>query len=124
VGPLPFVNLGGVSQFFNPVGQPVQNWNGIPIMPQATAGQEFKTGQVYSFKATANISQAVSFYEAQMPPLGFSTLTGPATGTAGTGSNAIHNSVLEFMKGTKLVLLYIASFDSDPTHVSVVISTQ
>ena len=27
--------------FFDPQGTPVQEWKGIPIMPQATAGQEF-----------------------------------------------------------------------------------
>ncbi len=123
--PMPFTNLMGVSQYFNPVGQPVATWNGIPIMPQATAGQEFILGQVYSFKAAATIAQGVSFYQAKIPALGFSLNgSGPGTGSAGTGSNAQHNSSFEFYKGTQILLIYINSYDSDPNTIFVVISTQ
>lgn len=124
-GSLPFSNLANIAQHFNPVGQPVQDWNGIPIMPAAIAGQEYQGGQVYSFKASATIAQAVSFYEAKLPALGYqSFMAGPATGSAGTGSYAIHDSVLYYLNGSKMLLLYIASYDSDLSHVSVVMSTQ
>jgi hypothetical protein len=122
--PLPFANLSGISQYYNPVGQPVSTWNGIPIMPQATAGQEFKPGAVYSFKATAVISQAVSFYQGKMSPLGYSINGGPGTGSAGTGSNALHNSFLYYFKGSQIILIYILSYDNDSGHIIVVISTQ
>ena len=123
--PVPFSNLMNVSQYFNPVGQPVQDWNGVPIMPQATAGQEFKPGAVYSFKATATIEQAASFYQEKMPALGYTSfMAGPATGSSGTGGNAMHNSFLYFTKSSQILLLYIASYDTDSGHVSVVISTQ
>jgi hypothetical protein len=122
--PLPFANLSGISQYYNPVGQPVQTWNGIPIMPQATAGQEFKPGAVYSFKATAVISQAVSFYQGKMPALGYAINGGPGTGSAGTGSNALHNSFLYYFKGSQIILMYILSYDNNPGHIIVVISTQ
>ena len=123
--PAPFANLSNVSQYFNPVGQPVPSWNGIPIMPEAIAGQEFKPGQLYSFKAAATIAQAVDFYQAKLPALGYTSfMPGPATGSAGTGANAIHNSFLYMLKGSQMLLIYIASYDSDPSHVSVVISTQ
>jgi len=122
--PIPFANLSGVSQYENPVGQPVSAWNGIPIMPQATAGQEFKPGEVYSFKATAIISQAVSFYQGKMPALGYAINAGPGSGSAGTGSNALHNSFLYYFKGSQIILMYILSYDNDPGHITVVISTQ
>ena len=123
--PMPFMNLNGVSQYFNPAGQPAQTWNDIPIMPEATAGQEFKTGAVYSFKATASIAQAVSFYSAKIPQMGFSSfMAGPGTGSAGTGSNAMHNSFLYYIKGSQVLLFYITSFDTNPGQVIVVISTQ
>jgi hypothetical protein len=123
--PMPFTNMMGVSQYFNPVGQPVAAWNGIPIMPQATAGQEFIPGQVYGFKASSTIAQAVSFYEAKIPALGF-TLNGagPGSGSSGTGSNKQHNGSFEFYKGTQILLIYIDSYDSDPNTIFVVISTQ
>lgn len=121
----PFANLSGISQYFNPTGQPASAWNGIPIMPAATAGQEWAAQQVYSFKAPGKIADAVSFYQAKMPPLGYTSfMPGPATGSAGTGNDAIHNSVLMFTKGSQFLLIYIASYDSDPSHFSVVISVQ
>ncbi len=123
--PVPFTNLNDVSQYFNPVGEPAASWNGIPIMPQAIAGQEFIAGQVYSFKAAATISQAVDFYQSKLPALGYTSfMPGAATGSAGTGANAIHNSFLYMLKGSQTLLIYIASYDSDPSHVSVVLSTQ
>lgn len=122
--PAPFTNLMGIGQFFNPVGQPAQAWNGVPIMPEATAGQEFKPGAVYGFKATAAIAQGVSFYKSKMPPLGFSLYTDTITGSTGSGSNAMHNSVLYFLKGSQILLIYIASYDTDTGHISVVLSTQ
>ena len=122
--PPPFMNLMGISKYFNPVGQPVQTWNGNTIMPQATAGQEFIPGAVYSFKATAAISQGVSFYKAKISALGFSLNGEPMTGSAGTGGNALHNSVLNCYKGSQILLIYIASYDNDTGHIFVVISTQ
>lgn len=123
--PLAFLNMMSVSQYFNPVGQPVQTWQDIPIMPQATAGQEFKTGMVYSFKATATISEGVNFYMPKMSALGFTlNAGGAATGSAGTGSNAMHNSALNYYKGSQVLLIYITSFDSNLNQIIVVISTQ
>ena len=122
--PIPFVNLMGVSQYFNPVGQPAQAWNGIPIMPQATAGQEFKPGAVYSFKAAATIAQGVSFYKGKLASLGYSLNGEPGSGSSGTGANAIHNSFLDGFKGSQILLIYIASYDSDPGTIIVVFSTQ
>ncbi len=55
---------------FNPQGTPVTEWNGIPIMSQATAGQEFDANN-YSFKATATATEAQEFYNAQLTSLGW-----------------------------------------------------
>ena len=61
------------SSYFNPQGTPVSVWNEIPVMPQATAGQEFTDTTTYSFKATATIEEARQFYDTQLPPLGWTT---------------------------------------------------
>ena len=122
--PLPFANMEQISQYFEPFGQPASDWNGIPIMPEATAGQEFKPGQVYSFKATATIEQCVSFYESKLPAAGYTSYIpgGTASGTNGSGSNAMHSSLLYMIKGTQVLLINIASYDSDPGHSIVVMS--
>ncbi len=56
--------------FFNPQGTPITEWNGIPVMPQATTGQEFDSS-TYSFKATATATEAQEFYNAQLTSLGW-----------------------------------------------------
>jgi hypothetical protein len=55
----------------NPQGTPVQEWNGIPIMPQATAGQEFTENNTYSFKAPVTTTEVQDFYTQQLTPLGW-----------------------------------------------------
>jgi len=59
--------------FFNPEGTPVLEWKGIPVMPQATAGEEFTDSNTYSFKVDATIKEAQDFYNAELPKLGWST---------------------------------------------------
>jgi hypothetical protein len=108
--------LMNVAQYFNPVGTPVQNWHNIPIMSQATAGQEFKTN-VYSYKATATLAQASQFYESKAASLGLMNL--PGTGYSGTGTNASHN--VDFT--SRNVSIVLTSFDNDTGHVIVVLST-
>jgi hypothetical protein len=66
--PSMFMNLQNVQQYLNPSGAPVKVWHDIPIMPQATAGQDFNNG-VYSYKATAILKQASAFYS-QFTPSG------------------------------------------------------
>lgn len=57
---------------FNPQGEPVAEWNGIPIMSQATTGQEFADTNTYSFKADATVKTATDFYNEEMVKLGWS----------------------------------------------------
>lgn len=121
--PAPFMNLqGGAAQYLNPVGQPARTWKGLPIMPEATAGQEYQSGAVYSFKASATIDRAASFYSSKLPGLGFTAYNAPTTGSNGTGGYAMHESMLYYYKGAQIILIYIASYDNDPAHVFVVIS--
>ena len=54
----------------DPQGTPLQEWNGIPIMSQATAGEE--SGGAYTFKVTATAQEIQAFYDQQLPTLGWS----------------------------------------------------
>jgi hypothetical protein len=62
-----------VGNYFDPQGTPVAEWNGIPIMSQATAGQEHDPAN-YSFKFTGTAQEAKDFYDGALPGLGWSTL--------------------------------------------------
>lgn len=55
---------------FNPQGTPVTEWNGIPIMPQATAGQEIDA-TTYSFRVGGTAQEAQNFYDTQLATLGW-----------------------------------------------------
>ena len=55
----------------NPQGTPVQEWNGIPIMPQAIAGQEFTENNTYSFKAPVTTTEVQDFYTQQLAIAGW-----------------------------------------------------
>ena len=57
---------------FDPQGTPVQEWRGIPIMPQATAGQEFSENNSYSFKFTGTTKEVQDFYNEKLTALGWS----------------------------------------------------
>jgi hypothetical protein len=62
-----------VGDYFNPQGTPVAEWNGIPIMPQATAGQEHDQAN-YSFKFTGTVQEAQDFYNSSLETLGWSNM--------------------------------------------------
>lgn len=73
------------AQYLNPTGTPVSQWNSIPIMSQAKAGQEFNKN-TYSFKASGITATDVqTFYTDQLKTLGwsstFSALGGSQSGT-------------------------------------------
>ena len=59
--------------YFNPEGTPVSIWNDIPIMPQATAGEEFTDSETYSFKVNATVEEARNFYDTLLPTLGWTS---------------------------------------------------
>jgi hypothetical protein len=61
-----------MGDLFNPQGQPLSSWNGIPVMPEALAGEELDT--IYSYRVPAPAADVRAFYDAQLPPLGWSTL--------------------------------------------------
>lgn len=65
--------VAGVANYFDPQGTPVAEWNGIPIMSQATAGQEFDASN-YSFKFTGTVKEAVDFYTPALSGAGWSPI--------------------------------------------------
>ena len=60
-------------KLFNPEGTPVSEWNGIPVMPQATAGEEFKDSRTYSYKVNATVKEAQEYYNTELTKLGWSS---------------------------------------------------
>jgi len=89
--------------YFNPQGTPVSEWNGIPIMSQATAGQEFNT-TTYSFKASVTVKEVQDFYNAQMTDLGWKQpFSMPAEG---------EGALMMFQKESSVLAITITSVDN------------
>jgi hypothetical protein len=93
-------DIGG---FMNPQGTPVSEWNGIPIMPQATVGQEFSS-KSYSFKVNVTVAEAQAFYNDQLKSLGW---TQPFSMPGGTDI-----SVMLFRKDSSALTVTIITVEN------------
>jgi len=58
--------------YFNPQGAPLSEWNEVPIMAQATAGQEFNES-TYSFKVSATAQEVQDYYNSELVNRGWSS---------------------------------------------------
>jgi len=102
-----------VGNYFDPQGTPVAEWNGIPIMPQATAGQEHDSAN-YSFRFTGTVQEASDFYTNGLGPAGWSpmiTMPGDENGAIlvfQKDSGILTVTVSNMNDGTVVVLLTVA----------------
>ncbi len=73
-GSTPFIPDGTSipSGLFDPQGVPAATWKGIPVMPEALAGEEVQG--LYSFRVEASLKEIHDFYAAALPSLGWSSL--------------------------------------------------
>ena len=88
---------------FNPQGTPVQVWRDIPIMPQATSGQEFDGGN-YSFKVNASSQEAQDYYNAELPKLGWEAVSSPSQGDT---------AVMIFSKGSNILTINVTASETE-----------
>ena len=105
-------SLPDFGNMFDPKGEPVAEWKGIPIMPQATAGQESDANN-YSFKFTGTVKEASDYYNAELVKLGWTTMfsmPGDANGgiLAFQKDNSILTITIVFTDGTTVVVLTMA----------------
>jgi hypothetical protein len=97
--------LPDVSKYLNPQGSPVSEWNGIPIMTQATAGEEFSKN-TYSYRVSGvQESDVQSFYTDKMKALGWSSPFSAQGGSAG--------GLMLFTKDTSVLSITITKADQD-----------
>lgn len=87
----------------NPQGTPAQEWKGIPIMPQATAGQEFTANNTYSFKAPVTTKEVQDFYNEKLTALGWTQPFSLPVGAEG--------GIMTFQKDNSTLLVTITSSD-------------
>jgi hypothetical protein len=77
-------NMPDIQGMFDPQGTPLTDWKGIPVMPQATAGQEDTNGSTYSYRADASVKEAQDYYKTELEKLGWTSymnMPGDANGS-------------------------------------------
>lgn len=79
-----------------PSGEPVDEWEGIPIMPAAIGGAD--EGSAYQFTVGATVDEITAFYESELAILGYTFENSEDQGGYTT---------LYFAKGTSTVLVMI-----------------
>jgi len=98
--------------YLNPTGTPVEEWNGIPVMPQATAGEEFAES-TYGFTAPVSATDVQDFYNQKMEELGWtSTFNFPVSDEGG---------ILSFNKDEEFVIITISPDQNDSNSVDVIL---
>jgi hypothetical protein len=100
-----------IGNFFNPEGTPVSEWKGIPIMTQATAGQEFAENSTYSYKVDASINDVQEFYKTELEKLGWKSFFNMPSSDSGT--------VQVYQKDSSILTITIVDTDG---HVVVMLS--
>lgn len=94
-----------------PVGTPAHEWQGLPIMPDATAGDGDAQG--YWFTITATPTQIQEFYDKALTPQGWSLLT---VGTGQTG-----NTLMIYQKEAQTVSIAIIPRAEDHALMQVLL---
>ncbi|MCB9422622.1 MAG: hypothetical protein H6667_22660 [Ardenticatenaceae bacterium] len=93
-----------------PTGKPAAEWNGLPIMPQAIAGDEGEGSYYFTVEATAEEVEA--FYEDEMQQLGWSLL--------GVGEGETGALLVIFQKESEVASISILLFNESTSYVFLV----
>jgi hypothetical protein len=96
-----------------PSGTPLADWNGIPIMPGALAGEAVDDSG-YQFTTTAEFAEITAFYETELSNLGFE-LTLNVDETAGY-------AILEFRKESTSGIVAISPLGGGLNGVAIAIN--
>jgi hypothetical protein len=101
-----------IGNYFNPTGTPVDQWNGVPVMPEATAGEEFSE-TTYGYTVPASATDVEAFYAQEMEGLGWtSSFSLPVTDEGG---------ILLFQNENDLLTITITPDQDDPNSVDVIL---
>ncbi|NMC14102.1 MAG: hypothetical protein GYA34_14620 [Chloroflexi bacterium] len=96
-----------------PTGKAAREWKGIPVMPNAFAGEEAPDGKSYRFATRGNTAAIQDYYTRQLALLGWSFVS------AGIGDNG--NQLVMFTKGRDVLSIAIISIDETERIVMVML---
>ena len=94
----------------DPKSPPLSEWNSIPVMPQASAGDE--SNGMYVYKISLTSQEIQDFYNAKLPDLGWeSSFSMPIAGTAfllyTRGDQVLSITIMPAEDGETLVMITI-----------------
>lgn len=96
-----------------PTGRADAEWQGIPILPFAFAGEELEDGSGYRFTVRGNETIVERFYTAQLPGLGWEMFM--------TGEGEGDSKMLLFKQGNSLLTISIVEIDEVERYMMVMI---
>jgi len=109
---IPYEAVEATAEAALPVGTPLADWNGIPIMPGAIAGDE--AGGAYQFTITASLDEITSFYQTELSNLGYE-LTLDVNETEGRAQ-------LNFQKESTIGAVYIVPIGGGLHGVAIILN--
>ena len=96
---------------FNPQNPPLSEWNGIPVMPGAIAGDE--SPGLYGYTIQVDVKAVEEFYAQQLPALGWAeTFSMPSSSGL---------AVLLYQKGNQILTVTITTLED---HLLVMLTMQ
>lgn len=101
-----------VGQYFNPSGTPVDQWNGIPVMSQATVGEEFSQS-TYSYTVPVAATEVQQFYNQRMEELGWTSPFGFQVSEEG--------GIMFYQREGEFVTITIAPDQNNANSVDVIL---
>lgn len=107
--PLPPTETASIAVLPRPTGKPVSSWNGIPVMPEAIAGNG--DSQSYTYIVKASQYTIVKYYTVAMAKLGWNMF---ATGQGSAGA-----LMLLFMKGSTAMSISIIPQPDDLMYILI-----
>ena len=98
-------SMPNLSQYFKPVGKPVSDWNGIPIFPQASAGQEYNKN-TYGFLTDSKVVDVHDYYQEKLKSLGWTSVTDTSNLIiAQKDKNVLEMNIVPGNSGTTVILI-------------------
>ena len=101
-----------VGQYFDPSGTPVDLWNDIPVMPQATTGEEF-SASIYSYTVPASATDVQQFYNQNLEELGWTSPFGFQISEEG--------GIMFFQKESEFLTITVVPDQNDNNSVDVIL---
>jgi hypothetical protein len=92
-----------VTGYLHPTGTPATEWNSIPIMPQATSGQEFNKSTYSYVLPMMSQAEIQSFYDSKLKTLGWTSEFSASTGA--------HGGLMVFHKDADVLTVTVAEAD-------------